>query len=416
MYYNYRISDKLVELSKVVEKDISPIFAEIDDMTMLNSAKVLRALQEVGITYSDFVEVSGYGYEDMGRDKLEKVYAKIFGAEDALVRTQIMSGTHALNITFDGLLHHGDTMISITGIPYVSVQSIIGLSGDSKHSLINNGINYEQIELIDDDFDIPTIVSRLKQSKVRLVEIQRSRGYAQRKSLSIDKIERVISEIRKVDNDVIIMVDNCYGDLVEDREPTEVGADILVGSHMKNLGGGLCKTGGYIVGKKNLVSEIADRLSAPCVGKELGVNFNENMNFFKGLYLAPRTINSALKTMVFASAMLEKLGYEVSPRYDEHRTDIIQTIRLKSDKEMIEFCQGLQKGMPINSKNIVRPYIVPGYKDKEVSASGAFTKGATIELSADGPVCDPYTIYMQGSLSYEYGKLGVMIALNDITK
>lgn len=416
MYYNYKISDKLVELSKVVDKELVDIFANIDNMTMYNSSKVLNALQEVGLSYSDFIEVNGYGYEDIGRDKLEKVYAKIFGAEDALVRTQIMSGTHALNITFDGLLHHGDTMISITGIPYVSVQSIIGLNGDSKHSLINNGINYEQIDLIKDDFDIDAIVSRLKKSKVKLVEIQRSRGYADRLSLSIDKIEKAIAEIRKVDKDVIIMVDNCYGDLVEDREPTEVGADILVGSHMKNLGGGLCKTGGYIVGKKVLINEIADRLSAPCVGKELGVNFNENINFFKGLYLAPRTINSALKTMVFASAMLEKLGYNVSPKYNEHRTDIIQTVKLHSEKEMIEFCQGLQKGMPINSKNIVRPYIVPGYKDKEVSASGAFTKGATIELSADGPICDPYTIYMQGSLSYEYGKLGVMIALNDLIK
>lgn len=416
MYYNYKINDKLVELSKVVDKELVDIFANIDNMTMYNSSKVLNALQEVGLSYSDFIEVNGYGYEDIGRDKLEKVYAKIFGAEDALVRTQIMSGTHALNITFDGLLHHGDTMISITGIPYVSVQSIIGLNGDSKHSLINNGINYEQIDLINDDFDIDAIVSRLKKSKVKLVEIQRSRGYADRLSLSIDKIEKAIAEIRKVDKDVIIMVDNCYGDLVEDREPTEVGADILVGSHMKNLGGGLCKTGGYIVGKKVLINEIADRLSAPCVGKELGVNFNENINFFKGLYLAPRTINSALKTMVFASAMLEKLGYNVSPKYNEHRTDIIQTIKLHSEKEMIEFCQGLQKAMPINSKNIVRPYIVPGYKDKEVSASGAFTKGATIELSADGPLCDPYTIYMQGSLSYEYGKLGVMIALNDLIK
>lgn len=416
MYYNFDIDDSIVTLANVAEKELAEEFRKCDEMCMYSSAKVLKAFQEVGVNTADFAEVNGYGYEDIGRDKLEEIYCKIFKCEDALVRPQIISGTHALHLTFSGLLKYGDTLVSITGTPYVSVQSIIGTSGNSRNSLISNGIKYEEIPLVNDDFDIDAIKNRLKESKVKLVEIQRSRGYAHRTSLSIAKIERAIKAIREVDKDVIIMVDNCYGDLVEEKEPTEVGADILVGSLMKNLGGGICKSGAYIVGRKDLVLDVAERYTAPCVGKNLGPNYNEHINYFKGLYLAPRTICSALKTMKFASYMLEKLGYNVSPRYSEHRTDIIQTVDFGSEKLMIDFCKGMQTGLPIDTNDIPAPYDCPGYKDKQISASGSFTTGATIELSADGPIIPPYTIYMQGGLSYEYGKLGIMKALDRLQK
>ena len=327
-----------------------------------------------------------------------------------------MSGTHIIYLTFSGLLKSGDTFISITGEPYDSLKTIIGLTGDSRNSLIKNGIKYEQIELINDDFDIETIINRLKQSKVKLVEIQRSRGYSQRKSLTIEKIERVIKAIREVDNDVIIMVDNCYGDFVEEKEPTEVGADILVGSLIKNLGGGEVKTGGYIVGKREFVNDVAERFSAPGLGKELGANLNQLLSFYKGLFNSPIVVKNALKTMIFASAMLEELGFTVDPKSDEERTDIIQTITLNSEKNLVGFCKGVQFGSPVESYVTPIPAPMPGYPDDEVMAGGSFIQGSTIELSCDGPVKPPYIAYMQGGLNYEYGKLGIMIALNEITK
>lgn len=416
MYYGYNINKNLVELSQKVEKKLQPIFEKLDKTCLLNSAKVLRAFQDNRVSTSDFVEITGYGYTDEGRDKLERIYAQIFGAEDALVRPQIMSGTHIIYLTFSGLLKSGDTFISITGEPYDSLKTIIGLTGDSRNSLIKNGIKYEQIELINDDFDIETIINRLKQSKVKLVEIQRSRGYSQRKSLTIEKIERVIKAIREVDNDVIIMVDNCYGDFVEEKEPTEVGADILVGSLIKNLGGGEVKTGGYIVGKREFVNDVAERFSAPGLGKELGANLNQLLSFYKGLFNSPIVVKNALKTMIFASAMLEELGFTVDPKSDEERTDIIQTITLNSEKNLVGFCKGVQFGSPVESYVTPIPAPMPGYPDDEVMAGGSFIQGSTIELSCDGPVKPPYIAYMQGGLNYEYGKLGIMIALNEITK
>lgn len=415
-YFDYDIDEKLISLSESIEKDLQPTFKKFDEICMANSSKILKAFHNNNLSSSDFVEVNGYGYSDPGRDKLEKVYAEIFGAEDALVRPQIMSGTHALNITFFGLLKYGDTLLSISGTPYDSLQSIIGIDGESLNSLIKNGINYEEIDLIDNDFDIEKIKNRLLQSKVKVIEIQRSRGYSNRKSLTIAKIERVIKEIRKVDKDVIIMVDNCYGDLVETKEPTNVGADVIVGSLMKNLGGGICKSGGYIVGKKECIHNIAERFIAPGTGKELGANFNENINYFKGLFMAPRVVNSALKTMAFASLIMEKLGYKVDPKFDEERTDIIQTIDLFNKKDIVDFCIGLQRGSPVDSFVTPYPAPMPGYPHEEISSCGTFVNGSTIELSADGPMIYPYTIFMQGGLTYEYGKLGILIALNEILK
>ncbi|MBQ4558535.1 MAG: methionine gamma-lyase family protein [Clostridia bacterium] len=416
MYDNFDFEPRLIELAKEAEQDCKEYFDKFDELCLINSAKVLKAFKDARVASSDFAEVNGYGYYDAGRDRIEEIYASIFKAEDALVRPQIMSGTHALSLTFFGLLNHGDTFISITGTPYDSLLSIIGTAGNSRKSLIASGVQYEEIPLKEDDFDIPAIVSRLKQSKVKLVEIQRSRGYSSRKSLSIAKIEKVCKAIREVDKDVIIMVDNCYGDFVEDREPIEVGADIIVGSLMKNLGGGICKSGGYIVGKKDLIFDIAERFTAPGVGKELGANFNENLSYFKGLFLSPRAVTSSLKTMVFASRLLEKLGYDVDPLYSEERTDIIQTITLHNEQNMINFHKGIQQGSPIDSFVTPVPGPMPGYPHEEIMASGTFTQGATIELSSDGPMVEPYVAYMQGGLTYEYGKLGIMIAVNEMLK
>lgn len=416
MYYNYDIDENLIKLSNKVEEKIKGEFEKIEEICIKNSAKVLSAFQKYKVSTNDFQEITGYGFTDDGREKLEKIYADIFKGEDALVRAQIMSGTHALSLTFFGLLKHGDTMISISGDPYDSLKSVIGMEGDSNNSLLKHGVKYEQIDLVNDDFDIPTIQERLKQNNVRLVEIQRSRGYSQRKSLSIDKIEKVCTAIREVNKDVIIMIDNCYGDLVEDREPLEVGADILVGSLMKNLGGGLAKTGGYIVGKKKLISDIADIFSAPCLGKNIGANLNQNLNFYKGLYMAPNAVKNSLKTMIFASALLEELGYNVDPKYNEHRTDIIQTITLNTEDNLVKFCGGIQFGSPVDSFVTPIPAPMDGYPHEEVMAGGSFISGSTIELSCDGPTIPPYIGYMQGGLTYEYGKLGILIAMNSIQK
>lgn len=416
MYFNYDIAEDLVKLAAQVEEEIAPMFKQYDHLCMHNSSKVLKAFQDNKVSSTDFVEVNGYGGYDAGRDKLEAVYAQIFGAEDALVRPQIMSGTHALSLTFFALLKHGDTMLSITGAPYDTLQTVIGIAGDSRNSLIKHGIKYEQIELVNNDFDIPAIVNRLKKSKVKLVEIQRSRGYSQRDSLCIDKIEKVCQAIKQTDPDVIIMVDNCYGDLVEDKEPTNVGADVIVGSLMKNLGGGIAKSGGYMVGTKEIISDIAERLTAPGTGKELGANFNENINYFKGLFLAPRAICSSLKTMTFASRLLERLGFSVDPLYNAKRTDIIQTINLGNPTDMINFHVGIQKGSPIDSYVTPVAGAMAGYPHEEIMASGTFTQGSTIELSCDGPMVEPYVAYMQGGLSYEYGKLGILIGVNEILK
>ena len=416
MYNQLDISDELLALTAQAEQELSTTFKRFDDICLFNSAKVLRAFGDVKLTCTDFCENTGYGYYDIGRDKLERVYSQIFHAEDALVRPQIMSGTHALSLTFFGLLKHGDTLISITGEPYDSLKSIIGLTGDSRNSLLAHGIKYEQIELTNDDFDIAKIIARLKRSPVKMVEIQRSRGYSPRLSLSVEKIARACKAIREIDKDVIIMVDNCYGDFVETREPTEVGADILVGSLMKNLGAGQAKTGGYIVGKAEYVHDVAERFSAPCVAKDVGANLNQLMSFFKGIYHAPSVVNASLKTMALASNLLEKLGYKVSPRFDEQRCDIVQTVELHSAEELIEFCRGIQKGVALENYVTLMPSPMPGYPHEEIMASGSFISGSTIELSCDGPICPPFTAYMQGGLTYEYGKLGLLIALTNLAK
>lgn len=416
MFLGYDINEKLLKLATIAEEELKDVFKGFEETALVNSAKVLKAFQDNRVSITDFNEVTGYGYYDGGRDKLEQIYSQVFGAEDSLVRVQIMSGTHALALTLFGLLKHGDVMISVSGEPYDSLRTIIGTEGDSRNSLIKHGIKYEQIELVNDDFDYNSIINRLKKSYVKLIEIQRSRGYSQRKSLTVAQIEKLTKEVKKVSPNTIVMVDNCYGDFVERLEPTNVGVDISVGSLMKNLGGGIAKTGGYILGKKEYVLDVAERYSAPCIGKDLGANLNQNLSLYRGLYLAPSVVCNSLKTMAFASFILQELGYSVSPKYNEYRTDIIQTIDLNDPQKLVDFCKGIQFGSPIDSFVTPEPAPMPGYPNDEVMAGGSFISGSTIELSCDGPMVAPYTAYMQGGLTYEYGKLGILYALNNVLK
>ena len=415
MYYGYNISEYTARLAKAAEADCAEVFKKIEENALICSAKVLSAFQECRVSTADFIEITGYGYTDTGRDKLEEIYAKVFGAEDALVRPQLMSGTHALAVTLGGLLKHGDTLLYVTGAPYDTLQSVIGTAGDSRNSLIKCGVKYEQIDLIGDEFDLEAIKERIARGDVKVAAIQRSRGYAQRKSLTIDKIAEAIKVIKEAAPNTVIMVDNCYGEFCEDREPTDVGADVFVGSMMKNLGAGFAVSGGYCVGRREVIEDIAERLTAPCVGKSLGANFNQLASFYKGFFMAPATVASTLKSMAFAARLLELAGFgDVSPKYDEKRTDIVQTMDLHSADKLIKFCKGIQMGSPVEAYCIPEPGDMPGYPHPEIMAAGTFVTGATNELSCDGPLCEPYTAYMQGGLTYEYGKLGIMRALDEM--
>ena len=410
-----KIDKNLLKLAEESDIELKEKYDEVDKISFYNSNRILSAFIENNVSYSDFAEMNGYGDYDEGRNKLERIFATVLGTEDSLVRPQIMSGTNALYLTFSSLLKHGDTMISLTGTPYDSLQEMIGLCGDSTQSLKAHGVKYEQIDLIDNEFDEEKIVNRLKENNVKLVEIQRSRGYSSRKSLTISRIEHVIKKIREVNTDVIIMVDNCYGELVETKEPGHAGADIVVGSLMKNLGGGIASTGGYVAGRADLIHMVAERLTAPGIGKNQGANFNQNNAFFKGIFMAPSAVNSAIKTAIFSSWMLEKLGYNnVAPKWNDQRTDIIQTVELGNTDNLFKFAQGILEASPIASFVRVMPAPMPGYPFDEVMACGSFTSGSTIELSADAPVIKPYTLYMQGGLSLEYGKLSILLALTKI--
>ena len=415
MYYGYNISDYTAKMAAEAERDCAEVFRKIEENALLCSAKVLSAFQECCVSTADFIEITGYGFTDSGRDKLEQVYAKVFGAEDALVRPQLMSGTHALAVTLGGLLKHGETLLYISGEPYDTLKSVIGITGESRNSLIKCGVNYEEIDLIGDDFDLEAIKARVSRGDVKVAAIQRSRGYSQRKSLTIDKIAEAIKVVKEACPDTVIMVDNCYGEFTEDREPTDVGADVFVGSMMKNLGAGFAVSGGYCVGRHEVIEDIAERLTAPCIGKDLGANFNQLASFFKGFFMAPACVASTLKSMAFAARLLELVGFdEVSPKYDEKRTDIVQTINLHSAEKLIKFCKGIQMGSPVESYCIPEPGDMPGYEYPEIMAAGTFITGATNELSCDGPLCAPFTAYMQGGLTYEYGKLGVMRAVDEM--
>lgn len=414
-YKEYGISDKLIELSAKVEEEIEPVLKKIDDVCEYNTMKVLKAFQDNNISDMHFGSTTGYGYGDIGRDTTEKVFAQVLKAEDSLVRGQFISGTHALTVTLFGLLRPGDTLLSITGKPYDTLDEVIGIV-DNPSSLKSFGVNFEKIDLIDNDFDYEKIEKRVKQSNIKVIEIQRSKGYSTRKSIKIEQVENVIKCIRNVNKDVIIMIDNCYCEFVGTKEPLEVGADIIVGSLIKNLGGGIAPNGAYVAGKRELIKLVAERLTAPGEGKEVGPTLGITKSILQGLFMAPSVVAGSLKTAVFASRCLEKLGFNVEPKYNEDRADIVQTINFEDKEKLIKYCQGIQMGSPVDSNSIPEPWDMPGYVDQVIMAAGAFTQGSSIELSCDGPIRPPYTAFMQGGLTYQYGKLGVMKALENITE
>ena len=397
------------------EKEIKDELNKIDEVALINSEKVLNAFQEECVMESDFNETTGYGYNDQGRDKIERIFAKIFKAEKAVVRGQFISGSHALNVTFFALLRPNDLLLSITGKPYDTLDEVIGIK-DNNSSLKSFGVKYDQIDLVNDDFDYDKITSYLKEHKVKVIEIQRSKGYSTRKSITLDKVEKVIKEIRKVDKDVIIMIDNCYCEFVTTKEPIEVGADICVGSLIKNLGGGIAPNGAYVVGRSDLIDLVGERLTLPGEGLEVGPTLGMNKLILQGLYMAPTVVASALKTAVLTSCVMEKLGYKVEPKYNEERADIVQNIVFNDKDKMVKFCSGIQKASAIDSNSVVEGWDMPGYSDPVVMASGSFTQGSSIEISCDGPLREPFIAYMQGSLTYEYGKLGLISAINYLNK
>ena len=415
MNKNWGISKEIEELSKEVEKEIQPQFERIEEICEINSLKVLQAMQNNHLSSVHLNTSTGYGIDEAGRNKIEEIYAEIFKSEDAIVRSQLISGSHALTITLQGVLRPNDTMLSITGLPYDTLQTVIGIGEKpGPSSLKSYNIKYEQIDLKDNEFDKEKIIERLSKKDVKLVEIQRSIGYSTRKSLKIDQVEEIINEIRKVNKQVIIMVDNCYCEFVTEKEPIEVGADIAVGSLIKNLGAGIATSGAYIVGRKDLISLVAERLTG--LGKEIGPSLGQNTNYLKGLFFAPSVVASSLKTMIFASRMLEKLGYNTSPKYNEPRADIVQNIIFNDKEKLIKFCQGIQSGSPIDSFVTPIPSPMAGYTDEVIMAAGTFVEGATIELSCDAPLREPYIAYMQGSLTYQYGKLGILKAIEFMRK
>lgn len=415
MYEAFGISEKIEVLSRKVENELVDIYKKIDENCEKNSLNVLKAFQNNRISDMHFGSTTGYGYGDIGRDTIEKVFAEVLKAEDALVRTQFISGTHALTVTFFGLLRPGDTLLSICGKPYDTLDNIIGIE-ENPSSLKSFNVNYEQIDLIGDDFDYDKIVERVRQGNVKVIEIQRSRGYSLRRSLTIDKIEKVIKLIKENNKDVIIMVDNCYGEFVDEKEPIELGADIMVGSLIKNLGGGIAPNGAYVAGRQDLIELVAERLTSPGQGKEVGPTLGINKNFLQGLYMAPHVVASSLKTAIFTSKMVEYLGYKAVPSYDERRSDIVQTIEFGNPEDLIKYCQGIQAGSAIDSSSVPEPWDMPGYTDKVIMAAGAFTMGSSIELSCDAPIREPYVAFQQGGLTYEYGKLGVLKAIQNIIK
>ena len=390
-------------------------FKLVDDICFYNSEKVLKAFQENSVSETHFNSTTGYGYNDIGRDVIEKIYANIFKAEDAIVRNQFISGSHALTVTLFALLRPNDTLLSITGKPYDTLDEVIGIV-DNPSSLKSFNINYEQIDLIDNDFDYKKIEDVLKNKKIKVIEIQRSKGYSTRKSITIDKLEKIIKFIKNIDEKVIIMIDNCYCEFVSKKEPIEVGADIVVGSLIKNLGGGIAPNGAYVVGKKDLIKLVGERLTSPGEGKEVGPSLGVNKYILQGLFFAPSVVASSLKTAILASKVYESLGYEVEPKYNEERADIVQNIIFHDEKKLIKFCQGIQAASPIDSYVEPIPWDMPGYQDKVIMAAGTFTQGSSIELSCDGPIREPYIAYLQGTLMYPYGKLAIMKSLEYIKK
>lgn len=400
-------SKKVTDLKREVLKESEPLFAHLEDVAEANTLKILDAMRECRVSDAHFNTTTGYAYDDIGRGKLEELYAKIFGAERALVRTQFVSGTHALATVLFGILRPGDELVSLTGKPYDTMQTVIGYDNPSPGSLKEFGVLYNELPMVDGKVDMEHIKDVIT-DKTKMVEIQRSRGYSMRNPLSIDDIRAITSEVHRIKPDCICFVDNCYGEFVDCEEPTQAGADIMAGSLIKNPGGGLAPTGGYIAGKDKLVELASYRLTAPGMGDELGASLANNRLLFQGLFLAPHVVMQAIKGAIFAAGMFAKLGYKTSPLPTAMRGDIIQAIELGSDDKLIAFCGGIQKYSPVDSFAAPEPWDMPGYADKIIMAAGTFVQGASIEFSADGPLRAPYNVYLQGGLTFEHAMIGIM--------
>ena len=408
------IKPEVYELARQAEEEIRPQFERIDRIAMLNTRKVMTAFQDNKVSDSCFAGTTGYGYDDLGREVLDKVYAQVFCTEAALVRIGFVNGTHALSAALFGMLKPGDTLLSVTGLPYDTLRNAIGIEGDCHGSLKFYGINYKQVDLKDGEADLEAIKAALADRSISAVLIQRSRGYENRKALSAEEIGEICSAVKSVAPNVTVMVDNCYGEFTGEHEPTEYGVDIMAGSLIKNPGGGLAPTGGYIVGRKDLVENAAMRLTTPGIGGECGASLGNNRLLFQGFFMAPHIVAQAIKTVTFCSAMMKKIGFESSPAPDEARNDIIQMVTLKNGENMKKFCRGVQAGAPVDSYVTPEPWQMPGYNVPVIMAAGAFVQGSSIELSADGPMREPYTLYVQGGITYESGKLGIMMAVNEM--
>lgn len=408
------IKSEVYELARQAEEEIRPQFERVDRIAMLNTRKVMTAFQDNKVSDSCFAGTTGYGYDDLGREVLDKVYAQVFCTEAALVRIGFVNGTHALSAALFGILKPGDTLLSVTGLPYDTLRNAIGIEGDCHGSLKFYGINYKQVDLKDGEADLEAIKAALADRSISAVLIQRSRGYENRKALSAEEIGEICSAVKSVAPNVTVMVDNCYGEFTGEHEPTEYGVDIMAGSLIKNPGGGLAPTGGYIVGRKDLVENAAMRLTTPGIGGECGASLGNNRLLFQGFFMAPHIVAQAIKTVTFCSAMMKKIGFESSPAPDEARNDIIQMVTLKNGENMKKFCRGVQAGAPVDSYVTPEPWQMPGYNVPVIMAAGAFVQGSSIELSADGPMREPYTLYVQGGITYESGKLGIMMAVNEM--
>lgn len=396
---------------ELIEEKLKDEFKKIEKQEEANSIKILNAFREEKVSETDFNSTTGYGYNDLGRDKLERVFSRVLGSEDAIVRSQFISGSHALTVTLFALLRPGDTLLSISSKPYDTLDEVIGIR-ENKSSLKSFNINYKQVDLIDNDFDYAKIKDVITSEKIKVIEIQRSKGYSTRASLNIEKISSVIKFIKDINKDIIIMVDNCYCELVEDKTPCEVGADIIVGSLIKNLGGAIAPNGAYVAGRHDLIELVAERLTLPGEGREVGPSLGINRSLYQGLFLAPSVVAASLKTAVLTAYLAEKMGYKVEPRYNALRADIVQSIIFENKDDLIKYCQGIQKYSPIDSFSTCYPAPMPGYDDEVIMASGSFTNGSSIELSCDGPIRSPFIAYQQGSISYQYGKIAVYNAFN----
>ena len=405
--------NKILDLVNKCEIELQEEFKRIDEICSYNSKKVLDAFKNNKVSESHFNTTTGYGYNDIGRDVIESVYCDIFKCESALVRSQFISGSHALTVALFSVLRPGDLLLSISGLPYDTLHEVIGIK-ENDSSLKSYGVLYDQIDLVDDDFDYKRIEEYIKNNKVKVIEIQRSKGYSTRKSISYEKIDKVVKLIKSINKDIIILVDNCYCEFVTVQEVSECDVDLVVGSLIKNLGAGIAPNGAYIVGKKKYVDLAGERLTLPGEGREVGPTLGINKDILKGLFFAPSVVASALKTAILTSKVMEELGYKVEPIYNEDRVDIVQNIIFEDREKLIKYCVGIQKGSPIDSFAVCMPTDMPGYDDQVIMASGSFTQGSSIELSCDGPLRPPFIAYQQGGITYDYGKLGLISALEEL--